>query len=195
MAYKFTQDYVTVNEETWKTVLGRYVNSPNTKILEIGSYEGRSTIWFLENILTHETAEITCLDHFFCESFYLNISKFAPKVRLVTNNSQIALRDKSFLVPCFDVIYIDGGHSAPDVIADAILSFTSLKIGGILIFDDYLWDDETFLDKGKVFNNEEIIRQQPKLAIDAFISIYFDSLELIHKEYQVILRKKRNSNF
>lgn len=33
-------------------------------MLEIGSYEGRSAVWFLENILTHPTARIVCVDLF-----------------------------------------------------------------------------------------------------------------------------------
>ena len=39
----------------------------------------------------------------------------------------------------FDVAYIDASHQAPDVLADAILAFKLTRIGGILIFDDYLW--------------------------------------------------------
>jgi hypothetical protein len=32
--------------------------------LEIGSFEGRSAIWFFDNILTHPSATMTCVDVF-----------------------------------------------------------------------------------------------------------------------------------
>ena len=32
--------------------------------LEIGSFEGRSAIWLLENILTHSNSHLTCVDTF-----------------------------------------------------------------------------------------------------------------------------------
>lgn len=41
----------------------------------------------------------------------------------------------------FDFIYVDGLHLSQDVLYDALLSFDLLKVGGILIFDDYLWFD------------------------------------------------------
>jgi hypothetical protein len=38
---------------------GRPVN-----FLELGSYEGRSTVWMLESLLTHPQSHITCVDPF-----------------------------------------------------------------------------------------------------------------------------------
>eukprot|EP00619_Florenciella_sp_RCC1007_P001097 CAMPEP_0205923184 /NCGR_PEP_ID=MMETSP1325-20131115/15777_1 /ASSEMBLY_ACC=CAM_ASM_000708 /TAXON_ID=236786 /ORGANISM="Florenciella sp., Strain RCC1007" /LENGTH=134 /DNA_ID=CAMNT_0053291351 /DNA_START=5 /DNA_END=409 /DNA_ORIENTATION=+ len=37
----------------------------------------------------------------------------------------------------FDFIYVDAGHRAVDVMADAILALRLLKVGGVLAFDDY----------------------------------------------------------
>ncbi|CAN0083622.1 unnamed protein product [Scytosiphon promiscuus] len=36
----------------------------------------------------------------------------------------------------FDVIYVDGDHGMASVLADAVLAFRLLKVGGFLIFDD-----------------------------------------------------------
>jgi hypothetical protein len=33
----------------------------------------------------------------------------------------------------------DGSHRARDVLEDAVLSWPLLKVGGIMLFDDYLW--------------------------------------------------------
>lgn len=45
----------------------------------------------------------------------------------------------------FDMIYIDGNHEPDYVLEDAVLSFRKLKVGGVMIFDDYGWGgpDET----------------------------------------------------
>lgn len=78
----------------------------------------------------------------------------------------------------FDFIYIDGSHNAIDVLEDAVLSFRLLKNNGIIAFDDYLWNDEQYSDG-----------TYPKLAIDAFISIYDHKIKLLYKEYQVWIQK------
>ncbi len=39
----------------------------------------------------------------------------------------------------FDLIYVDGSHHGDDVILDVVLCFEHLKVGGVMILDDYLW--------------------------------------------------------
>ncbi|CAG8741307.1 12921_t:CDS:1, partial [Dentiscutata heterogama] len=77
----------------------------------------------------------------------------------------------------FDFIYIDGSHVASNVLADAILAWNLLKDGGIMIFDDYEWDRYK-----EEYNN-------PKIAIDAFIKCYNPQIEIIHKGYQITIKK------
>ena len=74
----------------------------------------------------------------------------------------------------YDFIYVDGDHSKEAVYKDAILSFEKLKINGILIFDDYLWE-----------NNG----QSPKIAIDKFLDEYNDKINVLMINYQVIIKK------
>jgi hypothetical protein len=64
----------------------------------------------------------------------------------------------------FDLIYIDGSHQAPDVLTDAVMSFQLLRVGGVMIFDDYLWS----MDKP---GSQDVLKM-PKPAIDAFINIF-----------------------
>lgn len=40
----------------------------------------------------------------------------------------------------FDFVYVDGSHKAKDVYNDAINSYKHLKSGGIIAFDDYMWN-------------------------------------------------------
>ena len=79
----------------------------------------------------------------------------------------------------FDLIYIDGSHHAPDVLADAVLSFPLLKIGGVMIFDDYLWH---------LRGQDQL--QCPKPAIDAFINIYFGKLSIIFSPNSQVCAEK-----
>ncbi len=66
----------------------------------------------------------------------------------------------------FDMVYIDGSHIASDVLLDATMSFQLLKVGGLLIFDDYLRTDQKEL-------------QHPQIAVDAFMSIYREKLHKV----------------
>lgn len=53
----FTTDWFTINIPNL-TVLFDGCNERPVKALEIGSWEGRSTLWFLENALMHEDLEV-----------------------------------------------------------------------------------------------------------------------------------------
>lgn len=61
---KFTQDWFSHNIPIWQQHLSRFVGQAGLKVLEIGSWEGRSTCWLIYHILTHTSARITCIDTF-----------------------------------------------------------------------------------------------------------------------------------
>jgi hypothetical protein len=77
----------------------------------------------------------------------------------------------------FDLVYIDGSHHCDDVIIDAIQGFDQLKVGGILIFDDYLWRSY----KRRADN--------PAAAINAFLRLKAGCYDLFMVYAQVILCK------
>ena len=70
----------------------------------------------------------------------------------------------SFLPQCppIDLLFIDGNHTAPFVLTDAIMSWYLLKVNGVMSFDDYLWSYQT----GDTIT--------PKLAVDSFVSNFND---------------------
>ncbi len=179
--YKFSEDWFTQYIPIWKKILAPFKDKPEINYLEIGVYEGRSLIWMLENVLTHSTSKATCIDIFpgdLKEKFLTNLklSGFKDKVTIITGRSQIELR--YLPINSFDIIYIDASHNAGDVLADAVLSWSLLKDGGLLIFDDYL------------YKTELPIELRPKFAIDAFMTAYGYHIEVVHQDYQVILRKR-----
>ena len=179
--YKFTKDWFSGNIPLWTEVLAPFKGKPNIHYLEIGVWEGRSAIWVLENILTHPTSTLTGIDVFpdnLKETYIenLRISGFPEKAVTLTGLSQIELRRLN--PDSYHIIYIDGGHTADMVLADAVLCWDLLKVGGVIIFDDYRW--------GREYPDE--IR--PGMAVDTFITAYRNHLELVHKGYQVIVRKK-----
>jgi predicted O-methyltransferase YrrM len=105
----------------------------------------------------------------------MKVARCEDQVTKIKGYSQEALRQLP--LNHYDFIYVDGSHVVSDVLEDAVLAFRLLKSGGIMIFDDYEWD---------WFNDEYLV---PKMAIDAFLRIYARKCELLHKGYQVILRK------
>jgi predicted O-methyltransferase YrrM len=186
-AYDFSVDWFTHNISVWRPALARWKGKPGVHYLEIGSYEGRSAVWMLENILTDPTATLTAIDVFdgpYTEKYVANINRTgaAKKVTTITDFSQHALRE---LQPdSYDIIYIDGSHAKQDVLEDAVLSWRLLKEGGLMIFDDYRWAGcfvEGTSDRPSDF---------PKTAIDAFVACFGDQLEVIHNSYQILVRKK-----
>jgi len=184
--YNFSTDWFSQEIPSWEKHLSQFKGTPNIHYLEIGVYEGRSVIWMLENILTHPTSKVTCIDLFpeeirgienLKERFFSNLkaSGFGDKVTTIEGKSQIELKHLS--PNSFDIIYIDGSHIADDVLADAVLSWPLLKYDGIIIFDDYLLD----LDLP--------VELRPQLAIDAFITTHRNLVEQIYFGSQVILKK------
>ena len=138
--FRFTTDWFCGNEKHFSRYLTHLVDMP-CQILEIGSYEGRATVWLLENIATHPQAGITCIDIAEQLSFRKNIlaARSPEKVHLQIGLSRHLLR--SFPANTFDFIYVDGGHGSVEVLEDAVLSFLLLKRAGIMAFDDYKWKD------------------------------------------------------
>lgn len=167
---------------------------PNLKFLEVGSFEGKSTCWMLDNILTSVDSTIDCIDTW--EGGFEHSEISMPDIyknflsNIETNPGQVVIKKGvSFNVLLqmlatgeynerYDFIYIDGGHTVKDVLPDLILSFKMLKPGGIMAMDDYTWGSTEFtLDK------------RPQLAIDAFLVGWSSELQVIHKNYQVWIKK------
>ena len=78
----------------------------------------------------------------------------------------------------YDFIYVDGTHHADEVLADAVMCFGMLQSGGVMLFDDYLWEDDP-RHLGRC-----------KASIDAFVNMFYDRLKLGLVNYQLAIVKK-----
>lgn len=193
--YQFTQDWFSHNIPIWQQCLDHFVGQPDLRALEIGSWEGRSTCWLLDNILTHNTARITCIDTFegsaehqsgygdgylstIEQRFDFNLTQTGhpEKARKLVGKSQEVLR--SLIPQSYHLVYIDGSHIASDVLEDTILTWGLVQVGGIFIFDDYGFQ---FADT--------ITESPPKAAIDTFLTVFAKKVKVLHQGYQVILEK------
>ena len=179
--YTFTENVFTSRALLWKKYLSEYINTPNIHALEIGSLQGMSACWLLDNVLTHSSAEITCIDPYFTKLFHHNISATNASNKVITIEAMSQEAVAKLKDNYYDFVYIDGSHLAPDVLTDAISCWRVTKVKGLMIFDDYL---------RKPPKNRQAT---PKIAIDAFISLFSETIELIHTKYQVIIRKISNS--
>ncbi|MFI5350002.1 MAG: class I SAM-dependent methyltransferase [Elusimicrobiota bacterium] len=183
-AYSFTKEWMffAPSCDVWNDLLSRYRGRENVNYLEVGLLEGGSALWMLENILTHPTARMTGIEHLPQQALIdnLRLSGSFDKVTLLAGESELMLRQ---LPPAsFDVVYLDGSHLPDDVMTDAVLSWGLLKPGGTLIFDDYqLWP-----------------RGSPNLAarmaIDAFLGAFQYYHEVLHRGYQVVIRKRTDAD-
>lgn len=71
----------------------------------------------------------------------------------------------------YDLILIDAGHKAKDVLVDMVYAWPLLRAGGVMIVDDYTW-----VPKHDV---NGLLLHSPKVGIDAFCACYADELTIL----------------
>ena len=177
---------------TWNKYLSEFKDK-KLNILEIGSYEGVATNWFLTYLMNNKDSKIYCIDTWEGSPEYVNtnfkkIEKTFNKMVKESGKKKQVIKMKmtsfeglnkliSKKINDFDIIYIDASHLAKDVISDMILAWSILKYEGIMILDDYEWEQLGY----------EINR--PKIAINTFIDFYKRELDVLSIKYQVLLQK------
>lgn len=189
--YEFTTDWLRFSIGNWQKI---FAQPGISKILEIGSYEGRSTCWMIETLSPRNEVEVSCVDSWsggeehqkggayeasmpdverrFNSNIAIASAKAAHKVTVkkYKNLSNIGLADviAEHREPYFDLVYVDGSHQAPDVLTDSVMAFQVLKVGGVMMFDDYVW------------RSDPHILHQPKIAIDSFLNVFQEKMQILH---------------
>ena len=174
------------NVGVWQELMTEFAGRPNVHYLEVGIAQGGSALWMLENVLTSSSSSLTGVDVFDSPKWRQNVrtSGRSAAVTTLIGRSQSVLR--ALRPGRFDIIYIDGSHVGGDVLQDAVLAWSLLKPGGLMIFDDYCMDFSD-IDVG---GSPRPLAVLPKLAIDAFIATHGAHLDVVHQYYQVAIRRR-----
>jgi predicted O-methyltransferase YrrM len=185
--YQFSAPWHLKQISTWATLLADSVGKPNLRYLEIGVYEGRSLIWMVENVLTDPTTQLVAVDIFagdYEQTFDSNIAASGAAARITKHKGPSSEVLRNVPLGKFDIIYIDGSHTADDVLADAVLAWGLLSVGGLMIFDDYEW-----MGRDTSPLPPELL---PRVAVDLFLAAYRFEIEVVHVGYQVAVRRVIN---
>jgi predicted O-methyltransferase YrrM len=184
--YEFTVDWFSAGAPVWRSMIA---DIKPRKALEVGAFEGRSAIFLIEHCASFGPFDLTCVDTWaggvehtafdmgevearFDRNIARAKAKHACTVNKLKADSALALARllSEGAGESFDVIYIDGSHQAPDVLSDAVLAFKLLRVGGIMAFDDYLW---------QMKSEQRDVLNMPKLGIDAFVNTHLGKLNVI----------------
>lgn len=185
----FSQDWFSHNIPALDAVLQ---GVKPRKILEIGSFEGRSTCYFIEKCSEyHRELEIVCADTWqggvehgrlnmvdaelaYQHNMQLQLSRYPnvamTKIKAASHQAMIDLLAQGY-AGYFDFIYIDGSHEAPDVLFDALLAHRLARIGGVIAFDDYLWSPD------QAPNHKHYLLVKP--AVDHYVNTYQQKLHVV----------------
>jgi spermidine synthase len=165
----------------WEEHLPAAVTQPFESYLEIGVGEGHSMRWVLENLKPKEAYGI---DPYVpkrrkekpqYEQQEANMRQnLAPwldskALMIIPERSQTYLVGDTMLsgtIDTFDLIYVDGDHRCFECMTDMVLCWPMLKMGGIMIIDDY----DRRWQRGWPWTRE---------AVNAFLSV-------VEKRYEVV---------
>lgn len=182
----FSQDWFSYNKKYLVRIFYKFnLINRSLNILEIGSFEGKSTLFFLK---IFNNSKITCVDTFepseenldkdfniVYDNFKKNIKPYKDRVNIFKGTSDNFFKKNN--QESYDLIYVDGNHKYDFVLRDANNSFKKLKRGGIMVFDDFMW------------NYYDDINQNPIGAIKEFIKDNFFQIKIISISYQLALIK------
>lgn len=157
-------------------------------VIEVGCMEGITTKYICENLLddtgSSRVIAVDPLNDYYVTDdpryhpeFKHQYQRFKRNTRglpvdLMRGKSQDELPKLHALRAC--MCYIDGNHYPPMPYLDGCWCFAITKIGGYILFDDFLWCDET------------------QANIQKFLDEFIGHYEVIEKSYQVLIKKTSN---
>ena len=181
-----TTDFFSINAYYWKKILRTLPE--NFKYLEIGSLEGNSALFIINNF---KVKKVVCVDIWEDENFkeeqHKNFNNYKKNINEFSNIVETfkGTSDSFFLnqKDKYDVIYIDGSHETDQVYKDIKNSWNILNVNGILICDDYFY--------GSIYKNPDNV---PSIAINKFVNELLEnnSVGILCVNNSQIFLKKRN---
>lgn len=188
--YLYTQNWFLVSElKKHLNKLNKFVDRSNDiHVLEIGSYEGLSSVFFADNFLEREMSSLTCVDPFLRipnndhadylknnqeSNFDINITRCdnSEKIKVfkITSDEFFENNKKTF-----NLIYIDGCHEPEFIERDIENAFKCLDENGIMWMNDY---------------GKSIIAV--KRTMNKFLIKHRGEYETIHQGYQIAIQKNK----
>ena len=192
---QFTADWFSRHIPVWEQM--KHELPDRKRFLELGSFEGRSACWMLENMIDSD-GHLFCVDTWKGSPEFIvlppgvvenSFERFQKNIALSRHDEQrvFTLRNTTVYAMAkliaeryfasFDFIYVDAAHQARETLTDAVLAWPLLKTHGVMVFDDYTWS----LDKPADY--------RPKCGIDAFVQLFHMELETLGVGEQYIVRK------
>ena len=186
--YDFTADYFSNNILSWEKIY-QYLSTTfgsNLNCLELGTYEGRSAIYLLDNFVG-DLGKLTVIDNFWDKEYE---QRYFYNIKNNTKNKQVTTLKGTTMArlyllylssgETFDFIYIDAGKTASTNMYNLLMSERLLKVGGIIIVDDYNWHLNKNLDT----------KLSPHLGINTFMDLTLLCEWYEAPKYQAIIVKK-----
>ena len=146
--------FASTAQANFETYLAEFKDKPNLKFLQLGVFTGDATVWLCNNILTDKSSKLIDVDTWegadgepvqeemdWADVYqvYQEKVKDLPVVSVVSDTHKYLIRQLDNFIGAFDFIYIDADHTTVGVLLDAELSWSLLKSGGVMAFDDYTW--------------------------------------------------------
>lgn len=194
-------DWSTVHRPEWKSILDeRLPKDRPIHIVEVGCFEGRSTVWFADYLQYHNESRMSCVDTWLggeevartkqnfdmpqiFKTFMKNVDEHPQRRKIFVNvgPSQTALCSyQKFYHGMVDFVYLDGSHTQRDTIVDLVLAYMLIRPGGVIIVDDYKNNMQT--------GNPKL---RPRDAVDFFASSLENEIEFyVTRERQAVIIRK-----
>jgi predicted O-methyltransferase YrrM len=171
-----------------KKRLDKYLdNTKENKLLEIGCYEGLSSVFFADNFIDHPNSHLTCVDPFmtidtndhkqFLQNneemnfdYNISICKNTDKITIHKTTSDLFFENNT---DTYNFIYIDGCHEPEFIKRDMENAFRCLEKNGIMWMDDYGGGDGI----------------QIKKTMNNFLQKNVGQYTIIHMGYQLAIIK------
>lgn len=152
-------DWSKVHIKHWEKIITKRLNKPDPiTMIEVGCFEGRSTLWFADHLKNNQRSRLVCIDSWTggeeVERENLGFDMNVVENNFHNNIDQHPYRDQIYIYKglsedilskllynyfqSVDFIYLDGSHTQRDSLVDLTLSLLLIKKGGIIIVDDYL---------------------------------------------------------
>ena len=185
--YKYSQTWF-LDSEIKKLLLNFMDKTKKNNILEIGCFEGLSSVFFADNLLENTNSTLTCVDPFLNidnndHKQFLNNNEennFDYNISICKNSDKVSINKISSDVffennkKTYNLIYIDGCHECNVIMRDMENSFNVLESNGIMWMDDYCGGDNG----------------QIKKTMNIFLEKYKEQYDIIHIGYQLTIKKK-----